>query len=276
MYVDAASVMDKPTTDSGAFSPRDLVRQLRLLKERILWGGDVREQVLRRLLEQHYESLFRRLWVYGGEEPHFTNHRIGAFRFGFSFESNGPEYFYRGFFSSELLRRSDRVLDIGCGDGFFTKRFFSVRCESVDAVDIEPSAIEEANRYNGAPNVNYLLLDAVNQPFPRAPYDVVVWDGALGHFARHDTETMFRKIKAALAPGGVFTGSESMGREGHDHLQFFESLDDLAALLRAFWKHVQLRDVSYPINRGTFIRREGYWRCSDAPDRLEQAGWRSF
>jgi SAM-dependent methyltransferase len=258
----------------GIPTPRELARELRVLKEKVLWGGERREQLLLRLLGEHYESLFRRLWVLAREQPHFTNHRIGSFRFSFADDSNGPEYFFRGFFSAELIRTTDRVLDIGCGDGFFTKRFFAVRAASVDAVDIEPSAIKEASRFNAAPNVSYRLLDAVKQPFPSAPYDVVVWDGAIGHFARPDTDGMLAKISAAMAPAGVFTGSESLGREGHDHLQFFESLDDMAGLFRPHWKHVQVREVSYPINRGSFIRREGYWRCSNDRARLDEAGWR--
>ena len=253
------------------------MRQLRVLKEKVLWGGARREQMLLRLLEQHYESLFRRLWFYGREEPHFTNHRIGTFRFGFSGNANGPEYFYRGFFSSEVLRSADRVLDIGCGDGFFTKRFFSMRCQSIDGIDIEPSAVAEASRFNAAANVTYQLLDAVNQPFPRPPYDVVVWDGAIGHFARTDTEAMLRKIKQSLRGDGVFVGSESLGREeGHDHLQFFDTLADLGALFRPFWRHVQVREVSYPLAHANIVRREGYWRCSDDEDRLLSAGWRSL
>jgi SAM-dependent methyltransferase len=267
--------MDAHNNDRGIPSPAELWRQLRVAKEKVLWGGESREQILLRLLGGHYESLFRRLWVYGKEQPHFTNHRIGTFRFGFAENANGPEYFYRGFFSSELLRKSDRVLDIGCGDGFFTKRFFSPRCDSVDAIDIEPSAIDEASRFNAAGNVRYLLLDAVKEPFPRPPYDVTVWDGAIGHFATPDTVTMLAKIKQGLAADGVFTGSESLGHEGHDHLQYFETLDDMAGLLKPHWKHVQLREVTYPINRGAFIRREGFWRCSDDQRRLD-AGWRSF
>jgi SAM-dependent methyltransferase len=261
----------------GFPSKSEVARHLRLVKERVLWGGNRRERVLLALLEKHYESLFRRLWASGGEAPHFTNHRIGTFRFGFADDANGPEYFFRGFFSAEVLRRADHVLDVGCGDGFFTKRFFSPRCAGVDGIDIEPSAIEEATRTNSASNVRYHLLDAVNQPFPRDQYDVVVWDGALGHFSGEHTEGMLSKIKRALGPAGVFTGSESLGREeGHDHLQFFDSLADLATLLRRRWRHVQVREVSYPINRGTFMRREGYWRCSDDTGRLSESGWTSF
>jgi 2-polyprenyl-3-methyl-5-hydroxy-6-metoxy-1,4-benzoquinol methylase len=183
----------------------------------------------------------------------------------------------RGFYVSELLRQGDKLLDIGCGDGFFTRRFFAKRCASIDAVDIEPDAIHSAHRENASTNIRYYLLDAVAKPFPGEQYDVIVWDGALGHFAQGATHVMLAKIKPALAKDGVFVGSESLGREGHEHLQFFETAEDLD---RVFGRHFPFRAyrvVEYDthFNPG-FIRREVYWRCSSDPIRLEQAGWRSF
>jgi hypothetical protein len=100
---------------------------------------------------------------------------------------------------------------------------------------------------------------------------VIVWDGAIGHFAASDAAAMLNKIKHALVPGGVFCGSESLGHEGRDHLQFFDAIDDLRRMLQPHFANVQLREESYPINQGTFMRREGYWRCSDGDERLRSA-----
>jgi SAM-dependent methyltransferase len=251
---------------------KSLARSARLAGERLVWGGEGRERMLLKLLGGYYDSLFRRLWVYATEHPHFYSHRSNAFKFGLSVEGARPETFYRGFLSSEIVRDGDRVLDIGCGDGFFTKRFLSARASAVDGVDIEPSAIEEALKFNRGANVTYTKLDAVNDPFPAPKYDVVIWDGALGHFAADATHTMFTKIAAAIGSDGIFAGSESLGREGHDHLQFFETLDDLGFLLRRYWGHVLVKELVYPIEGG-FVRREAYWRCTNNSARLEQAGW---
>lgn len=81
---------------------------------------------------------------------------------------------------------------------------------------------------------------------------------------------MLRKIRDALTPTGVFTGSESLGRvEGQqDHLRFFDTLDDLSGMLRAIFPHVEVREASYPLGKG-LIRREGYWRCAMDAARLE-------
>jgi SAM-dependent methyltransferase len=242
--------------------------------ERVVWGGPRRGRLFERLLAGHYMSIYRRRWMLAnpGEQPHFFDHRVGAALL--TAGEGNPYGWFRAFFVAELLRPGDRVLDIGCGDGFFDRRFFSERCRSIDAIDIEPSAIAHATRHNGAPNISYRLLDAVNDDFPHPPYDIVVWDGALGHFARGDTDSMLDKIRASLAPGGLFAGSESLGIEGHDHLQFFESLDDLGSLLGAHFPHVALRRIEYSPSRRTPPREEAYWRCADDPVRLTEAAWR--
>ncbi|HTG93745.1 MAG TPA: class I SAM-dependent methyltransferase [Pyrinomonadaceae bacterium] len=268
----------------NALSPetRRNLRNLRLrllsLKESALWGGTRRESALVKLLNRYYFSLYRRQWELNSEEPHFFSQRIGFFKFAFGDNGYGPYSFYRGFFGSEVVQPNDQLLDIGCGDGFFTKRFLSTRCAKVDAVDIEPSAIESAQLYNNAPNITYYLLDAVNEPFPSKRYDVIVWDGALGHFAKETTDLVLAKIQSALKSNGVFVGSESLGFEGSDHLQFFHSLDDLHELFKPFFKFIELRSIDYRTGHGksSFVRQEAFWRCANEEKRLRECSWKSF
>src|ERR1700741_1204824 len=268
----------------NALSPetRRSLRNLRLrllsLKEAALWGGSKRESALVNLLNRYFFSLYQRQCEFGAKEPHFFSQRIGFFNFAFGDSGYGPYSFYRGFFGSEVVQPNDRLLDIGCGDGFFTKRFLSTRCAKVDAVDIEPSAIESARLYNGAHNINYHLLDAVNEPFPGDAYDVIVWDGAIGHFAKETTDLVLAKIQSALKPNGVFVGSESLGLEGSDHLQFFHSLDDLHALFKPYFKFIELRSVDYRTGQGksSFIRQEAFWRCAGEEKRLRECSWKSY
>lgn len=241
--------------------------------EHVIWGGRTRERFLRWLLGRHYQSVFRRQWTYAKSAedfPHFTDHRPGAFALAVGDGDAAP--YTRGFLASEVLRAGDRVLDIGCGDGFFDRGYFAPRCAHVDAIDIEPDAIKQAELMNPAENVTYRVMDAVNEPFPAEAYDVIVWDGALGHFAPETTKTMFEKIHSALADEGVFVGSESLGQEGHDHLQFFADLEQLGAALAETFEHVEARRLEYPIGSGV-IREEAYWRCAKHPTRLRDAAW---
>ena len=129
---------------------------------------------------------------------------------------------------------------------------------------------------NGAlSNIRYGLLDAVKEPFPETPFDVAVWDGALAHFSADGTGVMLSKIKAALAPEGIFAGSESLGPEGDDHLQVFADLEGLSELFRPLWRHVLVRELRYPL-QGGFVRREAVLEMRGrfaAP--FEAAGWRA-
>jgi SAM-dependent methyltransferase len=249
-----------------------LLRGALQLLERFAFGGRLRERILLRVLRAHYRSLYRREWVWAEEPPHFYDHRLGVFELLAG--TANPLAYTRGFLAAEVVRPGDRVLDIGCGDGFLTSRFLAPRAASVDAVDVEPSAIEHARRLHTRSNVRYALTDAVSEPFPGERYDVIAWDGALGHFAPETTAVMFAKIRDALGPDGVFVGSESLGHEGHDHLQFFETLDDLRGALSEHFGHVLVREAEYELGNGT-LRREAYWRCAESPERLERASWRS-
>jgi SAM-dependent methyltransferase len=238
--------------------------------ERVVFGGDRRGRLLDRLAVAHYASVERRSWALASEPPHFYDHRIGAHYFAAG--RDHPFAYYRGFFAAQTIEAGDVVLDIGCGDGFFDKRFFAARGAEVDAIDIEPSAIAHGRAHNDASGIAYHQLDAVNQPFPRERYDVVIWDGALGHFSADTTDQMLAKIAGVLGDDGVFVGSESLGSEGHDHLQFFEHVEQLAAIFRPHFEFVETTQVSYPL-RGGFPRVEAYWRCSADQRRLAAAGW---
>jgi SAM-dependent methyltransferase len=249
---------------------RYLGRPARVL-EQAIGGGRLRERLLLSALRAHYASRFRREWLWTDDPPHFFNHRIGAFDLAFGSAKSGPYPWFRAFFTAELIRESDVLLDIGCGDGFFTARFLAPRCRAVDGLDVDPTAIETARRENATANVRYFVADAVAEPFPEERYDVIVWDGALGHFGPEATETMLRKIRGALAPDGVFCGSESLGYEGVDHHQFFQQLEDIDGLLSPHFPHVWLREVGY--QTGKHFRREAFWRAGASQTRAEAASW---
>jgi SAM-dependent methyltransferase len=244
--------------------------------EAILYGGRRRESFLVRLLGALHRSQFRREWLLGsGEPPPYYNQRWNGFDFVYG-KSRNPYPFTRGFLASEIIRTGDRLLDIGCGDGFFTNTFYSPRCQHVDAIDIEPSAIEAARKLNSAKNIDFHLLDAVRDPFPSDRYDVIVWDGAIGHFATSDLSAVLDKITRALSPSGIFVGSESLGIEGSDHLQFFADEAELAAVFKPYFEHVLIRTLEYRIGTG-FLRTESYWRCThDLHPRHESTTWIDF
>lgn len=234
----------------------------------------MRERVLVQVLGALHKSQFKREWKLATNPPHFANRRLHAFDLVYG-QLRNPYLFSGGGFVSEVIQPNDLILDIGCGDGFFSNSFYSRLCQHIDAIDIEPTAIEMAKRLNGNPKINFQILDAITQPFPRSSYDVIVWNGAIGHFPQQETQWLLTKISGALRPGGIFAGSESLGLEGHDHLQFFHKESDLADIFKPLFRHVWMRTADYPIPGG-YLRREAYWRCSNDVVRHTAASWKSF
>jgi cyclopropane fatty-acyl-phospholipid synthase-like methyltransferase len=230
------------------------------------------ESALSRLVLWFHDAQFRADWGDPDSPPHFFNHRQDFVPFIFSETSPSPYTYTRAFFSALAVRSGETVLDIGCGDGFFTKRFLASRASHVDGIDIDGDAIKTALRLNSGDNISYRVLDATADPFPLPLYDVVVWDGAIGHFSRETTDQMLARIRDHLSEDGVFCGSESIGEEGADHRQFFASAENLGRILRTSFTEVETYTEEYVIPSG--VRRvEVYWRCALKSAALARLRW---
>jgi ubiquinone/menaquinone biosynthesis C-methylase UbiE len=241
---------------------------------RLAGRGVRREQVLVDLLGGHFQFKHRLDWDLSSEAPHFFDFRSGVFALAFGSAPPSSHTLDRAAMARDAMAEGDRVLDIGCGDGFFTRRFYCDRASRIDAIDIEPSAISHAERYHAHPKINYVETDAVSKPFPASQYDAIVWNGALGHFSEADTATMLQKIRASLTPSGVFVGSESLGVEGHDHYQYFADEPTVQKLFSPYFRYVATRVVKYTIGlQRNFERREVFWRCSDTRESLMRDAW---
>ena len=64
--------------------------------ENIAWGGQIRESILLKILEKHYQSKFRRQWELGEKRPQFEDQRIFFFNFAFSRRYTSSQLFNRG------------------------------------------------------------------------------------------------------------------------------------------------------------------------------------
>lgn len=256
--------------------PGELRRGVRILVEYIKGGGRWRERILHYLLSLHYSSKFKRQWLLARSCPHFEDKRIFIYDMAFSGKGCGPYPFFTGFYGAEVVKARDVMLDIGCGDGFFTKCFYSEKCSVIDALDVDPLAIEVARIYHTSPKIHYFVQDAVIHNFPRDHYDVICLDGAIGHLRRIDMDVLLQKIKNGLGEEGVFIGSESLGEEGDDHLQYFQAWEDLDKVFQPYFRYAKFREVRYPLKWAhDYQRTEVFWRCSNSLERMDKLGWSS-
>jgi len=111
----------------------------------------------------------------------------------------------RGLFNRMLIGPDADVLEIACGDGYYTAHFYAPRARSMVAVDVDPSALTFARRSNGRPNIRYQLHD-IRDGLPGGRFSHVIWDGAMLFFSLEQVDSIIGWIRERVGPNGIFSG----------------------------------------------------------------------
>ena len=103
-----------------------------------------------------------------------------------------------------FAREGKKVLDAGCGSGFFAKYFCDHQMETV-ALDYSEDALRIARQKTGGRvrtvRADLLTKDVVDAVGSR--FDVIFSDGLLEHFSGGDQDTIMRHFIQMLAEDGV-------------------------------------------------------------------------
>ena len=125
-----------------------------------------------------------------------------AYRYSFEFSRLFQEDWH-----AEMLRllppRSRRVLDLGCGTGFFLAELAALRPGAV-GLDISHAMLRVSEQY--VPGARLVTADAEKLPFRPGSFDVVFCKGSLHHVRNH--VTFLANCREALGPQGVLVMSE--------------------------------------------------------------------
>jgi len=107
--------------------------------------------------------------------------------------------------SLSVTFKHDRALDFGCGVGRLTQAL-AARFDEVWGVDIAPSMIELANRYNRHPGTcRYYLNDRSDlERFDDGSFDFIYSNIVLQHMQPKDQRRYLAELVRVLAPGGIF------------------------------------------------------------------------
>ncbi|HEY7718486.1 MAG TPA: class I SAM-dependent methyltransferase [Pedococcus sp.] len=95
-----------------------------------------------------------------------------------------------------------RALDLGCGLGR-NARWLAAQGYAVTGVDIAPRAVERARSLAGD-GVTFHVRDAVREPVPGGPFDLVYDSGCFHHLAPHRRITYLTMLAENLSPAGLF------------------------------------------------------------------------
>jgi ubiquinone/menaquinone biosynthesis C-methylase UbiE len=105
------------------------------------------------------------------------------------------------------------MLSIGCGTGQRELEFaIYPNFANIDAFDIAPKAIEDANKTaveRGINNCNFFVGDVYNDQWPIEHYDVVLFHSSLHHFK--NINAILQKVLYTLKPNGLLILNEYVG-----------------------------------------------------------------
>jgi ubiquinone/menaquinone biosynthesis C-methylase UbiE len=118
------------------------------------------------------------------------------------------------------LTRTDRVLEIGCGPGYFSRALADAVPEgSLVLFDLQVEMLEFARRrLLDVANVEFAQGDAASMPFPDASFDAALLVLVLGEVP--DQDGCIAEVARVLRTGGSVTFAES--RRDSDFIPFAE------------------------------------------------------
>ncbi len=221
----------------------------------------------RRFADFAHLTLFRAQW---GIPPTPEWHDQNTTMYSLWTRLQQPFLAERGTVSVLAIPEAAQVLDLCCGDGYYTHMFHSGRAERVIAVDFDPIAIGFARRYHSAPNITYKVCD-VRTEMPAGSFDTVIWNGAIEHFTETEMSTIFNSIRARLKTGGIVTGYTVAAHETGElqlshHEYEFPSTKALADLLSKYFSRVKVFESVWPAQTapGGTLRHNLYFYAGDS------------
>jgi SAM-dependent methyltransferase len=156
------------------------------------------------------------------------------------------------------LSAEDRVLDVGCGPGNYTRRLAQDAPNGLTVgIDASAAMVTAATKRENPPNIVYARADASALPFRDEAFDVVCCVGVI-HMTSNPMAALDEMVRV-LAPGGRLAIVATCGRKGSaTHVRKGITVFSRDQLTGALIDHGLVDVGQRVIRRGQFVsaRRE--------------------
>jgi SAM-dependent methyltransferase len=155
-----------------------------------------------------------------------------------------------------------RILELGCGTGYYTDIFFSPFASEIVAIDIDPRAIEFARRFHQTKNIRYAVVD-FRKELPEGPFDVVIWSPTIIAYTPEEVDVFMARLSTILAKNARLCGFTAVEAEGPSDDVLWHDLRSLGARIKKYFANVRVFERNHVTIQPH--RHELYFYASDGP-----------
>jgi SAM-dependent methyltransferase len=163
-------------------------------------------------------------------------------------------------FCGLAIEPGSRILELGCGTGYYTDVFFAPFASEIVAIDIDPRAIETARRMHDAKNIRYEVMD-FRKTLPPGPFDVVVWTPTIVAYTPAEVDSLMEMLRKTMSDGARLCGFTAVEADRADPDVLWHDMKSLADRLQRYFKNVRAFERSHPSIQPP--RHELYFYASD-------------
>jgi len=141
-------------------------------------------------------------------------------------------------FCGLAIEPGSRILELGCGTGYYTDIFFSPFAAEIVAIDIDPRAIETARRMHQAKNITYEVMD-FRSALPPGPFGAVVWSPTIFAYTPDEVHVLMAKLRETMSDGARLCGWTYVEADHAGPDILWHDMKSLAERLNRYFKNVR-------------------------------------
>jgi SAM-dependent methyltransferase len=163
-------------------------------------------------------------------------------------------------FCGLAIESGSRILELGCGTGYYTDVFFSPFAAEIVAIDIDPRAIETARRMHQAKNIRYEVMD-FRKTLPDGVFDVVVWTPTIFAYTPEEVHALLGRLREIMQKDARLCGFTCIETDRRGPEILWYDMNSLAERLKRYFRNVRAFERVHPTAQPA--RHELFFFASD-------------